>query len=70
LTLKDGTEIILPADFELDGASIPRIFWGILSPVGLLLIPGLIHDYTEVLGGRGASPQLRERQRDEFAGNL
>jgi hypothetical protein len=43
--LKDGTEIILPADFEFDGASIPRIFWGILSPVGLLLIPGLIHDY-------------------------
>jgi len=38
-------EIVLPKDFRFDGASIPRIFWFLLSPVGLLLIPGLIHDY-------------------------
>ena len=43
--LENGPEIIIPKDFTFDGASIPRIFWAILSPVGLLLIPGLIHDY-------------------------
>jgi hypothetical protein len=43
--LGNGVEIVLPKDFRFDGASIPRIFWAILSPVGLLLIPGLIHDY-------------------------
>lgn len=43
--LKDGTQVVLPQGFDFDGASIPRIFWGILSPVGLLLVPGLIHDY-------------------------
>jgi hypothetical protein len=43
--LKDGTRIVIPEGFEFDGASIPRIFWAILSPVGLLLVPGLIHDY-------------------------
>lgn len=43
--LRDGTTIVLPADFNFDGASIPRPFWGILNPIGLLLIPGLIHDY-------------------------
>jgi hypothetical protein len=43
--LDDGTEIVLPEDFKFDGASIPRLFWAILSPTGLLLIPGLIHDY-------------------------
>lgn len=43
--LKDGTTIILPTGFAFDGASIPRPFWGILNPIGLLLIPGLIHDY-------------------------
>ena len=43
--LDNGVEIVLPKDFRFDGASIPRIFWAILSPVGLLLIPGLIHDY-------------------------
>ncbi len=43
--LDNGVEIVLPRDFKFDGASIPRIFWAVLSPVGLLLIPGLIHDY-------------------------
>ena len=43
--LDDEVEIIIEKGFRFDGASIPRILWGILSPVGLLLIPGLIHDY-------------------------
>ena len=44
--LSDKTKIVIPARFEFDGASIPRPFWAILSPVGLLLIPGLIHDFA------------------------
>ncbi len=44
-TLDNGVTIIIPKGFRFDGASIPRLFWMILSPVGLLLIPGLIHDY-------------------------
>ena len=43
--LNGRTEFILHEGFEFDGASIPRIFWFILEPTGLLLIPGLIHDY-------------------------
>ncbi len=43
--LEEDVEIIIPKDFSFDGASIPKIFWAILSPVGLLLIPGLVHDY-------------------------
>lgn len=43
--LNDKTEIIIPEGFIFDGASIPRPFWALLSPVGLLLISGLIHDY-------------------------
>ena len=42
---ENGDEIVLPKEFKFDGASIPRILWAILSPVGLLLIPGLVHDY-------------------------
>ncbi len=45
-TLPDGTTIVVPAGFEFDGASIPKPLWALLSPVGLLLIPGLIHDYA------------------------
>lgn len=44
--LPDKTNIYIPAGFEFDGASIPRIFWAILSPVGLLLTPGLVHDFA------------------------
>jgi len=39
-------KIRIPKDFIFDGPSIPRLFWWILSPVGLLLIPALIHDYA------------------------
>jgi hypothetical protein len=46
-TTIDGKEeeLVIPAGFDFDGASIPRPFWALLSPTGLLLIPGLIHDY-------------------------
>ncbi len=40
-----GPGIIIPKGFIFDGASIPRPLWGVLSPIGLLLIPGLIHDF-------------------------
>jgi len=44
--LSDGSKIVIPKDFEFDGASIPRPLWALLSPTGLLLIPGLVHDYA------------------------
>ncbi|MEJ2641671.1 MAG: DUF1353 domain-containing protein [Desulfosarcinaceae bacterium] len=44
--LPDGTTILIEKGFDFDGASIPRPLWALLSPVGLLLIPGLIHDYA------------------------
>jgi hypothetical protein len=50
-TLKDEqgkvkAELIIPKGFCFDGASIPRPLWAILNPIGLLLIPGLLHDYA------------------------
>ncbi|MFH4887076.1 DUF1353 domain-containing protein [Vibrio alginolyticus] len=43
--LNDDITLVIEKGFRFDGASIPRIFWAILNPTGLLLIPGLIHDY-------------------------
>jgi len=40
-----GVWLLIPKGFVFDGASIPRAFWSFLSPTGLLLIPGLFHDY-------------------------
>ncbi|MGF1753658.1 DUF1353 domain-containing protein [Vibrio makurazakiensis] len=44
--LPNGVIIVIPKGFVFDGASIPRPLWMLLSPTGLLLIPGLIHDYA------------------------
>ena len=37
--------VLIPKGFIFDGASIPKLFWPLLSPTGLLFIPGLFHDY-------------------------
>ena len=37
--------IMIPKDFVFDGASVPRIFWPIIDPVGVLLIGSLFHDF-------------------------
>lgn len=38
--------IVIPADFCFDAASIPKRLRWLLSPVGVLLLPGLVHDYS------------------------
>jgi len=41
----DGTKFKVPKGFVFDGASVPKYFRSWLSPMGVLLIAGLIHDY-------------------------
>ena len=42
----DGEEYVIPAGFQFDGASIPKFLRSFFSPVGVLLIGGLVHDYA------------------------
>ena len=42
----DGREDVIPAGFQFDGASIPKFLRTFFSPVGVLLIGGLVHDYA------------------------
>ena len=42
----NGNKYVIPAGFKFDGASIPKFLHPFLSPVGVLLIGGLIHDYA------------------------
>ena len=42
----NGVEYRISEGFIFDGASIPRLFWAVLSPTGILLVPGLVHDYV------------------------
>jgi len=41
----NGTEYVIPEGFTFDGASIPKFLRSFFSPVGVLLIGGLVHDY-------------------------
>ncbi|WP_345778878.1 DUF1353 domain-containing protein [Vibrio tubiashii] len=41
-----GRVFVIPSGFVFDGASFPRGLWGGLSPTGLLLVPGIVHDFA------------------------
>lgn len=43
--------ILVPAPFELDFASVPRVFWFALDPVGFLLFGAIPHDFGYRYGG-------------------
>ena len=40
-----GDNYVIPKGFKFDGASVPKFLGQFLSPVGVLLIGGLMHDY-------------------------
>jgi hypothetical protein len=37
--------VVVPAGFDTDGASIPRVFWSILDPFGPYFKAAVIHDW-------------------------
>ena len=41
-----GEGYIIPQGFQFDGASIPKFLHTWLSPTGVLLMGGLVHDYA------------------------
>lgn len=41
----DGVDYIVPAGFVCDATSIPKFMRAVISPTGILLIGGLVHDY-------------------------
>ena len=41
----NGTNYVIPKGFSFDGASIPKFLRTFFSPVGVLLMGGLVHDY-------------------------
>ena len=41
----NGTRFKVPKGFVFDGASVPKFFRSWLSPMGVLLMGGLVHDY-------------------------
>jgi hypothetical protein len=42
----EGKKYVIPKGFKFDGASIPKFLHTFLSPIGVLLMGGLVHDYA------------------------
>jgi hypothetical protein len=38
-------EIVVPVGFRTDGATVPRIFWNVFSPIGGYLGAAVVHDF-------------------------
>ena len=67
----DDKEYIIPAGFVFDGASIPKFLRTFFSPVGVLLMGGLVHDYAYKYAclkrtGKGALLIVDQKRADEI----
>ena len=66
----NGTKYVIPAGFKFDGASIPKFLHTFLSPVGVLLLGGLVHDYAYKYAAlqpkKGAVLLLNQKKSDEI----
>lgn len=66
-----GEDYVIPKGFVFDGASVPKFLASWLSPVGVLLVGGLVHDYLykyTVLvkkGGKVSDP-MNQKQADKL----
>ena len=65
-----GQDYVIPKGFVFDGASVPKFLASWLSPVGVLLVGGLVHDYAykyEMLlkkGKKETSHTLTQKEAD------
>jgi hypothetical protein len=68
----NGEDYIVPKGFVFDGASVPKFLASWLSPVGILLIGGLVHDYIykyRVLvkyGKKQTTDVMNQKQADQL----
>jgi hypothetical protein len=46
----NGVKYVIPKGFQFDGASVPKFLATWLSPTGVLLMGGLVHDYAYKYG--------------------
>jgi len=68
----DGKDYVIPAGFSFDGASIPKFMRTFFSPVGVLLVGGLVHDYAYkyktllLMNKKDTMGELTQKRADEI----
>jgi len=62
----NGVKYVIPKGMVFDGASVPKFFRSWLSPMGVLLIGGLVHDfgykYSALLKGNKKSAEVHNQK--------
>jgi len=58
----NGTKFVVPKGFQFDGASVPKFLATFLSPVGVLLMGGLVHDYAYKYAGLKTAGTKKEQK--------
>jgi hypothetical protein len=69
----DNTNYVIPKGFVFDGASVPKYFRSWLSPMGVLLVGGLVHDYAykyETLRLSGNKPKALSKKNQKWCDQL
>lgn len=67
-----GQQYVIPKGFIFDGASVPKFLASWLSPTGILLLGGLVHDYIykyETLllkGKKKTEPLYTQKEADQL----
>ena len=62
----DKEEIVIPAGFIFDGASVPQLLWSVVSPSGEVMRAALVHDWfyrVQITGRRKADDMMKEAMR-------
>ena len=72
--IDDEVEYVIPKGFQFDGASIPKFLHTWLSPTGVLLMGGLVHDYAykyATLRGKdgGTWGKMNQKEADQIFRN-
>jgi hypothetical protein len=68
----NGENYVIPKGFVFDGASVPKFLASWLSPTGVLLVGGLVHDYaykyTVLLkkGKKSTSEPMTQNEADQL----
>ena len=69
----DNTNYMIPKGFIFDGASVPKYFRSWLSPMGVLLVGGLVHDYAykfQTLRLSGKKPKALSKKTQKWCDQL
>lgn len=66
VVLSNGNPLTAPSGFVTDFASVPKVFWSVIAPIGKYNLAAVIHDYFYTEHPYGDMPSNRKYADREF----